>query len=89
MNPAFDQFGTRPPFDRRRAFERELGLRPSSITTSHLESYWGPALWKVLDTAIGERRLATEIHQLQLEALPEEPRRFGYLPMPLLLEYFA
>jgi hypothetical protein len=47
------------------------------------------ALWKLLDTALGERVVAEEIAHVEVVDLPSTPERHGYLPLNRLDEFLA
>ena len=43
----------------------------------------------ILETAIGERSCATDIAEVTVDDIPENPRDHGYLRLPLLPEFIA
>jgi hypothetical protein len=68
----------------------ELGLR-IGITglTDHIQRAAANAALIILDTALGERAAASDVQHVEIEVLPSDPARAGYIELHQLAEFIA
>lgn len=68
----------------------ELGLKIGIPgLTKSMEAVAGNAIMIILETGLGERSAAADVHYVEYGELPDEPEKAGYIELPELPAYIA